>query len=133
MKLTKKLASCLLLLAAAALVAAPLSFTPVRITQPDGSEVDIFASGDEFHNWLHDSQNYTIVQNDEGWYVYARQDGEGVAPTGLNPRQTWADKQASDTTARALVDMFNKNFAKYESHVDSDVKAAAPAIQQAAE
>ena len=83
MKLTKKLASCLLLLTAAALVAAPLSFTPVRITQPDGSEVDIFASGDEFHNWLHDSQNYTIVQNDEGWYVYARQDGEGVAPTDL--------------------------------------------------
>ena len=80
MKLTKKLASCLLLLAAVALVAAPLSFTPVKITQPDGSEVDIFASGDEFHNWLHDSQNYTIVQNDEGWYVYARQDGEAWLP-----------------------------------------------------
>ena len=35
--------------------------------------------------------------------------------------------------ARALVDMFNKNFAKFEVHVDADVKAAAPALRQAAE
>ncbi len=29
--------------------------------------------------------------------------------------------------------MFNKNFAKFETHVDADVKAAAPALRQAAE
>lgn len=87
---------CLLLLAilvlTGALAAAPLIFTPVRITQPDGSQVDIFASGDEFHNWLHDADNYTIVKNDAGVYVYARSEGEKVAPTDLvvgrdNPAQ----------------------------------------------
>jgi phosphoenolpyruvate carboxykinase (ATP) len=57
----------------------------------------------------------------------------GVDPAILNPRETWADKAAYDAQARALVDMFNANFAKFAVHVDDDVKAAAPALQQAAE
>ncbi len=58
---------------------------------------------------------------------------EGVDPKILNPRSTWADTKAYDATARALVEMFAKNFAKYAAHVDDDVKAAAPALQAAAE
>jgi phosphoenolpyruvate carboxykinase (ATP) len=58
---------------------------------------------------------------------------EGVDAKILTPRETWSDKAAYDTTARALVDMFNKNFAKFEAHVDADVKAAAPALRLAAE
>ncbi|MBX9589701.1 MAG: phosphoenolpyruvate carboxykinase [Hyphomonadaceae bacterium] len=57
----------------------------------------------------------------------------GVDPAVLNPRETWADKAAYDAQARALVDMFQKNFQKFEGHVDADVKAAAPALRQAAE
>jgi phosphoenolpyruvate carboxykinase (ATP) len=58
---------------------------------------------------------------------------DGVDPKILNPRETWADKAAYDAQAKALVDMFQKNFGKFESHVDADVKAAAPALRQAAE
>jgi phosphoenolpyruvate carboxykinase (ATP) len=36
-------------------------------------------------------------------------------------------------TARALVGRFQKNFAKFESHVDADVCAAAPDVKLAAE
>lgn len=57
----------------------------------------------------------------------------GVDPVILNPRETWADKAAYDVQARALVDMFKKNFEKFEVHVDDDVKAAAPVLRQAAE
>jgi phosphoenolpyruvate carboxykinase (ATP) len=57
----------------------------------------------------------------------------GVDPAILNPRETWADKAAYDVQARALVDMFLANFEKFEVHVDADVKAAAPALRQAAE
>jgi phosphoenolpyruvate carboxykinase (ATP) len=58
---------------------------------------------------------------------------EGVDPKILNPRETWADKAAYDQAARALAEMFNKNFAKFERHVDADVRAAAPGLKQAAE
>ena len=58
---------------------------------------------------------------------------EGVDPKILNPRETWSDKAAYDAQARALVDMFAKNFAKFEPHVDADVKASVPVLRQAAE
>jgi phosphoenolpyruvate carboxykinase (ATP) len=57
----------------------------------------------------------------------------GVEAGILSPRSTWADPAAYDAQARALTEMFSKNFAKFESHVDADVKAAAPALRQAAE
>jgi phosphoenolpyruvate carboxykinase (ATP) len=38
-----------------------------------------------------------------------------------------------DETARKLVGMFQKNFAQFESHVDAEVRAAAPEVRIAAE
>ncbi|MCL4766397.1 MAG: phosphoenolpyruvate carboxykinase [Hyphomicrobiaceae bacterium] len=57
----------------------------------------------------------------------------GIDGSILNPRQTWPDPAAYDVQARALVGMFNKNFSKFEGHVDADVKAAAPVLREAAE
>ncbi len=57
---------------------------------------------------------------------------EGVDAKILTPRETWADKAAYDLQARALVDMFVGNFAKFEAHVDATVQAAAPAFRQVA-
>jgi M6 family metalloprotease-like protein len=72
---------CMLLLAAA-VFAAPLKNQPVVITQPDGTEINVLASGDEVHNWLHDSNNYTIIQNGEtGWYTWAVRSGESISPS----------------------------------------------------
>src|SRR5579864_6498179 len=57
----------------------------------------------------------------------------GVEPHILDPIKTWADKADFDKTARALVGMFQKNFAKFEAQVDADVRAAAPEVKLAAE
>ena len=43
----------------------------------------------------------------------------------LQPRETWSDKEAFDTAARKLVQMFKDNFAKFESVVQADVMAIA--------
>jgi M6 family metalloprotease-like protein len=72
-----------LLLAITVIYAAPHRALPIDVTQPDGTPLRVYASGDEFHNWLHDSENYTIVRDDAGRYVYATQNGENVAPTDL--------------------------------------------------
>ena len=54
---------------------------PVTVTQPDGTVLHCFASGDEFFNYLHDKQGYTIIQHPvTGYYVYAdKQDNKLVA------------------------------------------------------
>jgi phosphoenolpyruvate carboxykinase (ATP) len=50
----------------------------------------------------------------------------GVDDAILNPRDTWADKEEFDATANRLVGFFIDNFAKFEAHVDQQVKEAAP-------
>ena len=50
---------------------------------------------------------------------------EGVEPTLLDPRSTWADPAAYDAQAKKLVAMFAKNFERFEDVADEDVRAAA--------
>jgi phosphoenolpyruvate carboxykinase (ATP) len=50
----------------------------------------------------------------------------GVDSQILNPRETWADKDAYDATAAKLVGQFIDNFAQYEDAVDEGVLEAAP-------
>lgn len=57
----------------------------------------------------------------------------GVEPHILYPVKTWANKAEFAEMAQRLVTMFTDNFQKFEAHVDSDVKAAAPSNQMAAE
>ena len=58
---------------------------------------------------------------------------DGVDAKILDPRSTWADGIAYDAAAARLVGMFIENFAKFEDHVDSEIRAAAPVSLQAAE
>ena len=51
----------------------------------------------------------------------------GVPTELLDPRQTWADKQAYDQQARSLIDRFQKNFAQFAGEVSSQVAVAGPA------
>ena len=57
----------------------------------------------------------------------------GVEPHLLYPSKTWANKAEFDKTARALVEMFQKNFTKYEKNVTPEIRAAAPVVRIAAE
>ena len=51
----------------------------------------------------------------------------------LDPRETWANKEAYDRQAKALVAMFIENFRKFEAYVDPDVREAAPVAAAAAQ
>ncbi|MBP9994151.1 MAG: M6 family metalloprotease domain-containing protein [bacterium] len=64
--------------------AAYLENVPMILTQPDGTKLECFASGDEFYNYLHDAQGFTIIKDHaNGFYVYADlRDGE-LVPTDL--------------------------------------------------
>jgi hypothetical protein len=43
--------------------AAFLRNVPVHVNQPDGTVLSCLASGDEFYNWLHDKDGFTIMRN----------------------------------------------------------------------
>lgn len=61
--------------------AAYLRNIPMTLTQPDGTVLQCFASGDEYFNYLHDANGYTIMQHPKtGYFVYAeKRDGQLVA------------------------------------------------------
>ena len=62
--------SSIMLMAGLMLSGAYLSNQPVHLVQADGTKLDLYASGDEYYNWLHDKEGYTVKKNDQGWYVY---------------------------------------------------------------
>ena len=56
---------------------------PVAVVQPGGDTLHCFASGDEYYNWLHDANGYTILRNSQtGYYEYATLKGSSVVCTG---------------------------------------------------
>ena len=64
------------------LFGAYLTDQPQILTQPNGKILHCYASGDEFHNWLHDENDYTIIQDsDTGYFVYADLIGKKLVPT----------------------------------------------------
>lgn len=84
----KKLLSLftLLLLTTSVMYAAFLRNVPYTLTQPNGTELRCFATGDEYYNYLHDERGYTIMLNPEtGYYVYAIKDGDRLVPSSFIP------------------------------------------------
>lgn len=62
--------------------AAYLKNVPQTLLQPNGDTLYCFASGDEYYHWLHDANNYTIVQNPQtGYFVYATAENGRIIPT----------------------------------------------------
>ena len=62
----------LLMTAIVGLQAALIFDQAITVSQPDGTTLELLASGDEFYNYLHDDNGFTIVQDDvTGYFVYA--------------------------------------------------------------
>ena len=67
----------------ACLHSALLTDIPVKVVQPDETKIDVYKSGDEFHNWYHDSEQYTIVQDEKtSFWCWAKAENGGLISTG---------------------------------------------------
>jgi phosphoenolpyruvate carboxykinase (ATP) len=64
-------------------------------------------------------------QPDPFFGLLVPRDVAGIPNEVLDPRQAWADRDAYDRTARALVARFEANFDTFSGAVGDDVKAAA--------
>ncbi|MCL2168118.1 MAG: M6 family metalloprotease domain-containing protein [Lentimicrobiaceae bacterium] len=67
--------------AISSIYAAPLKEIPMTLLQPNGDTLHCLASGDEFFNYLHDENGFTIIQNHQGYYMYATYDGDKIVPS----------------------------------------------------
>ena len=61
---------------AASIFGAYFENVPHTLVQPNGEVLEVFITGDEFFNKIHDKDGYTIVQRADGWYCYALYDDE---------------------------------------------------------
>jgi len=56
---------------------------PITVTQPDGTIVHCFATGDEFYNWVHDENGFTLIRDPQtGIVVYAKLENDELVSTG---------------------------------------------------
>lgn len=61
-----------------------LTNVPIKIQQPNGIIINCFASGDEYHNWIHNADGKTIVLNEKtGYYVYATRIDNKLVPSEI--------------------------------------------------
>jgi M6 family metalloprotease-like protein len=71
-----------------------------QLVQPDDTILEIFFSGDEFHNWVHDQNGFTIIQDEKtNYWCWAKVENGDLVSTGfpvhlhtpeslnLNPRE----------------------------------------------
>ena len=62
--------------------AAYLRDVPMTLTQPDGTVLHCYASGDEYFNYFHDENGFTIMQHPQtGFYVYADKQNDRLVAT----------------------------------------------------
>ena len=54
----------------------------------------------------------------------------GVPDNVLIPRNTWESKEAYDSTANKLAELFIKNFEKYAAESSAEIRAAGPRASQ---
>lgn len=107
-KLIKPYIFFLLLLNWCQVQAAYFSFVPRTLTQPNGEILNCFASGDEFYNWLHDAEGYTIIQNAEtGYFVYASMEKGKLIATDYIPGK---DNPATKSSLRPWLKISQKEY-----------------------
>ncbi len=81
---------------------------PTQVTQPDGTILNLLASGDEFANRLHDANGYTIIQSKtDGYYYYAQKNGDDLLPS------VWR-VDSTNPTGRNLTPNLNISEAAYK-------------------
>ncbi|QDC11058.1 phosphoenolpyruvate carboxykinase [Oceanicola sp. D3] len=90
-----------------------------------GSRMPIKATRALLTAALDGSLHEATFRKDENFGFQVPVTVHGVDAGLLDPRSTWADKEAYDAQAKKLVEMFAENFAQYDAYIDDDVKAVA--------
>ena len=88
-------------------MAVPAHKKPIQVTQPDGTTVTIQLHGDEWMHFNTTADGYSVVKNQQGYYVYAEKKNGELKATNV---------VAHDATKRKANEVtFLKNIKKYQA------------------
>ena len=94
--------------------AAYFTYQPYTIQQPDGEIIECFVSGDEYFNWLHDAEGYTIIQSSDGFFYYGIESDGLVMPSSFKVNTVQPAKIGLKKWAKISEEQYmkKKNFMK---------------------
>jgi len=84
------------------------SYQPYTIQQPDGETIECFVSGDEFFNFLHDAEGYTIIQSPDGYFYYGIEYNGIVIPSSYKINTVLPSKIGLKKWAKISQEEYNK-------------------------
>lgn len=124
----------LFLLASALIIALSANAVPavpgiIEVTQPDGSKLMMRIIGDEFFNYNTTADGYTIVKNNDGYFVYALSQNDDLVASKVIVHNE-SERSASE---RQFVTTLKKGiFSKADAHKGKLKRAPVDAATQAA-
>jgi M6 family metalloprotease-like protein len=69
---------------ASGVTAAPANPNGHVYTQPDGSATPtLFLNGNQHYAWMSDAKGYTVVKDEQGWYVYGKKEEGDIISAGV--------------------------------------------------
>ncbi len=94
------------------------------VRQPDGTKLEIYSSGDEFYNYLHDADGYKIIQGPDRYYYYAEMKDGKFAPTGFRADGLKAKNISSlNKNINISEEEYRKRVSKFNEKTDRSIKA----------
>lgn len=94
------------------------------VYQPDGTKLHIYSSGDEFYNYLHDSDGYKIIQGPDRYYYYAAMDDGKFIPTSYKAGEVQPKNiQALDKNINITEEEYRKRVEKFNEKADNSIKS----------
>ena len=83
-----------------------------------GERIDLPVTRQMLTSILNGKLDNTSFTPDSNFKVLIPESVPGIKSNILNPRNTWDDKKSYDSKAKELINLFKKNFVKYESFGD---------------
>ena len=83
-----------------------------------GERIDLPITRQMLTAILNGQLNDSVFVPDSNFKVLIPESVPGIEEKLLNPRNTWKDKKAYDTKVKELINLFKKNFVKYENFGD---------------
>lgn len=96
---------------------------PTIITNPDGEEFNVFQSGDEFSNYIHDEFDNKIIQGADSYYYLAQQEGDNIFPSDIKYSKQITQKifdvqETEEQYKRRSLKMYDVPEIKYDKGVE---------------